>query len=186
MIIGITGTDGAGKGTVVDHLLEKGNFEHCSARALFVDEINRRSLPMSRNQMRLMANELRAKHGDDFLITEYKRRTGFLQEKNYLIESLRAVAEAKTLKELGGVLIAVDADQKIRYERVQQRRSESDHVTFEEFKNQEALEMNDPDPHGMQKAKVIEMADYVIQNNGVFDELLVQVDEVLKKIDELK
>lgn len=183
MIIGITGTDGAGKGTVVEYLLEKGGFEHCSARSLWIDEIQKRGLEVNRSNMRIVANDLRAKHGDDFLIAEYERRTHFDPKKNYIIESIRAVPEAETLKKFGGILLAVDADQKVRYERVQERRSESDKVSFEQFKEHEALEMNDPDPHGMQKAKVIEMADYVIMNDGTFDELRVRTEEVLKEID---
>ena len=123
MIIGITGTDGGGKGTVVEYLLGKGGFEHCSARTLWVDEIKRRGLPVDRSNMRIIANDLRRIHGDDYLIREYARRTNnFAAGKDYLIESIRALPEAETLKKLGGILVAVDADQHIRYERVQERR----------------------------------------------------------------
>lgn len=182
MIIGITGTDGGGKGTVVDYLVKEKGFIHCSARALWVDEINRQGLEVNRANMRITANELRAKHGDDFLITEYQRRTGFKPEENYVIESLRATAEADTLKKFGGVLWAVDADQHVRYERIQARASESDKVTFEEFAKHEELEMNDPDPHGMQKAKVIAMADTVFQNDATQEDLFVQVEKALQEM----
>lgn len=182
MIIGITGTDGGGKGTVVEYLVEKKGFIHCSARALWIDEINRQKLEVNRANMRIVANELRAAHGDDFLIAEYKRRTGFVPEKNYVVESLRAMAEVVSLKNEGGVLWAVDADPHIRYERIQSRASESDKISFEEFIKHEALEMNDPDPHGMQKAKVMSMADAVFQNNGTPEELYNQVEAALKKV----
>ncbi len=46
----------------------------------------------------------------------------------------------------------------------------------------ETLEMNDPDPHGMQKAKVIAAADYTIMNNGTLAELHAQIDAVLPKL----
>jgi len=62
MIIGITGTDGGGKGTVVEYLVEKKGFVHCSARALWVDEIKKRGLEVNRANMRIVANDLRAKH----------------------------------------------------------------------------------------------------------------------------
>jgi dephospho-CoA kinase len=186
MIIGITGTDGGGKGTVVEYLVEKKGFVHCSARALWVDEIKKRGLEVNRANMRIVANDLRAKHGDDFLVAEYKRRTGFKPEENYVIESLRATAEANTLKQSGGVLWAVDADQKVRYERTQSRASESDKISFDEFIKHEELEMNDPDPHGMQKAKVIEMSDVVLINNGTQEELFGQVEAALQKIQNKK
>lgn len=181
MIIGITGTDGAGKGSVVDYLVSEKGFVHYSARAMFVEEIKRQNLPNDRNHMRLVANELRKQHGNDFLITFYLRKFQEEQPAHVIIESLRAVAEAETLKKEGGILLAVDADQKLRYERIQKRGSSSDHVSYEDFEKQEKLESDDPDPNGMQKAKVIQMADYTIMNNGTLPELHKQVDMFLSK-----
>lgn len=179
MIIGITGTDGGGKGTVVDYLVNKKGFVHCSARELWNDEIRKNGLEINRANMRLMANKLRKEHGNDFLIEEYRRRTGFEAGKNYVIESLRAMAEVDTLKKYGGILWAVDADQKVRYERIQARASESDKVSFEEFVAHEALEMNDPDPNGMQKAAVMAAADVTLMNNGTVADLDKEIEAAL-------
>jgi len=181
MIIGITGTDGAGKGTVVDFLVEKKGFVHCSARTLWIDEIQKRGLEVKRENTRIVANDLRAKYGKDFLITEYQRRTGFEPSKNYIIDSVRTIAEVETLKKHGGVLWSVDADQHLRYERIQSRTSGLDKVSFEEFTKQEALEMNDPDPNGMQKEKVMNMADKIFNNDGTQEELFAQVENALKQ-----
>ena len=182
MLIGITGTDGAGKGTVVDYLVKEKGFVHCSARALFIEELNRRGAELKRVNFRLMGNEMREKYGNDFLITYYLKKIKEDVVENAIIESIRAVAEAETLKQSGGILIAVDADQKVRYARVQERRSESDKVSFEQFVAHEELETNDPNPHGMQKQKVITMADYVFYNNGSIDELNLQIEQVFQKI----
>lgn len=182
MIIGITGTDGGGKGEVVDYLVTKKGYIHCSARSLWIDEIRKRGLEVKRENMRIVANSLRAEHGNDYLVAEYLRQAKEAGWKDVVIESLRAVAEAKMLKSHGGLLLAVDADPHIRYERVQKRASESDRVTLEEFTKQEELEMNDPDPNGMQKAKVMAMADYTLQNNGTLGELHEQIEEILAKI----
>ena len=62
IIIGITGTLGAGKGAVVDYLLGQKGFKHFSARALFTDEIINRGLPVNRDTMTEVANELRMIH----------------------------------------------------------------------------------------------------------------------------
>lgn len=176
MIIGITGTDGAGKGTVVDYLVTKKGYVHGSARALWIDEIKKRGLEVSRANMRIVANDLRAKNGDGFFVQHYVDWAKENGHTNIVIESIRAMAEVETLKQNGGVLWAVDADPKIRYERIQSRASESDKVSFEEFMAQEALEMNDPDPHGMQKAKVINAADIVIMNNGTVADLDKEIE----------
>lgn len=182
MILGITGTDGAGKGTVVDYLVEEKEFVHYAARQLWIDEINRRGLEVKRENMRIVANNLRRTNGNDFLVTAYLARIKEEGVENAIIESIRATAEAKTLKSRGGVLLAVDADQKLRYERIVGRASESDRVTLAQFVAQEELEMNDPDPNGMQKAAVMAMADYTITNNGTLDELHTQIEKTLSKI----
>ena len=182
ILIGITGTDGAGKGTVVRYLADKKGFIHYSARALLIEELNARGEELTRANMRLIANELRAQHGNDFLVTHYLRVRESEQPMRCIIESIRTVAEAETLKAHGGILIAVDADQMVRYERVQARRSETDRVTFEQFAAHEALEANDPDPHGMQKPRVIAMADHIIMNNGAIEDLERQVDALCETL----
>ena len=180
MIIGITGTDGGGKGTVSKLLVKRG-FKHYSSREFIVAEIKRQGLEVTRNQMRLTANQMRKEHGNEFVVKQAYKKAERDDEKNVVIESVRALAEAEYLKNKGGVLLAVDADQKLRYERVQARRSESDKVSYEQFIEHEELEKNDPDPNGMQKAQVMEIADYTIYNDGDMEELERQVDVFLEK-----
>lgn len=182
MIIGITGTDGAGKGTVVDYLVTQKKFKHYSARSLIIKEIEVRSLPVDREHMRLVGNDLRREFGNDFIVKKGLEAAASDGVSNAVIESLRAMAEVETLKANQGVLLAVDAEQKLRYERIVDRQSESDRVTYEEFVAQEQLEMDDPDPNGMQKAKVLQAADYTIYNEGSLEELHNQIEEVLGKI----
>jgi dephospho-CoA kinase len=182
MILGITGTDGAGKGTVVDYLIQEKGFIHYSARALITAEIEKRGLPVDREHMRLVANDLRRLYGNDHLIRECLDGAVLRDEENIIVESIRETDAARLIKERGGILLAVDANQDIRYTRIQARASASDNVSLEEFIHQEKLEMNDPDPHGMQKAKVMEMADYTILNNVSLADLHEQIDVVLAKI----
>jgi dephospho-CoA kinase len=182
MIIGITGTDGAGKGTVVDYLVTQHGFTHYSSRDLIVAEIERQGLPVDRNQMRLTANELRERYGNEFVVKTAMEKALAAGQDRVVIESVRALAEAEYLKAHRGILLAIDADPKVRYERVQARRSATDQVTFEQFLAHEELEKNDPNPHGMQKAKVMAMADHHIDNTKTVSELKVLVDAVLSTL----
>ena len=182
MIIGITGTDGSGKGTVVDYLVHKKGFAHYSARAYITKEIEKRGLPIDRNHMRLVGNDLRRIHGTDHIVRYYLNEIKKNGDTNAVIESIRESTAAECIKKEGGILLSVDANQHLRYERVQKRRSLSDHVSFEQFVIHEELEMNDPDPHGMHKREVMDMADYTITNNGTLPELHEQVEEVFKKL----
>jgi dephospho-CoA kinase len=126
-----------------------------------------------------MGNKMRAEYGDDVIVQKALEHIETDGVRLAVVESIRAIAEAQTLKSRGAVLLAVDADLQTRYERVQQRRSEKDQVSYETFVAQEELEKNDPDPHGMQKAKVMEMADYTIFNNETREVLHQYVDEFL-------
>ena len=67
MIIGITGTLGAGKGTVADYLVKERGFKHLSVREYLIEEIKKRGLAVNRDNMVLVANDLRVKFGPGYI-----------------------------------------------------------------------------------------------------------------------
>ena len=67
MIIGITGTTGAGKGTIVEYLLNLG-FKHYSVRSYLEEILKLRGLEIIRDNLIDLANELRAKNSPSFII----------------------------------------------------------------------------------------------------------------------
>lgn len=166
MIIGVTGTDGAGKGAAVDFLVRKRSCTHYSSRSVIEAEVTARDLEPTREQLRLVANDLRAQHGNDVLVARALERIAHDGVQCAVIESIRTLAEAETLRAAGGILLAIDADPKERYRRISGRKSATDNISYEDFLAQEKIEMNDTDPHGMQKAAVMASADHTIMNNG--------------------
>lgn len=183
VIIGITGTIGAGKGTIVEYLVNKKGFIHFSARELIVEEILKRGLENNRDNMVIVANDLREKNGPSYVADElYKRALKI--GKNCIIESLRAIGEIESLRKNNNfILLAVDADPKIRYERVLKRNlSNTDKISFEKFLADEAKEMESTDSNKQNLKKCIDMADFVIDNNGTLDELQFEIEEILKII----
>ena len=140
-IIGITGTLGAGKGTLVDYLVEQKSFGHYSVRQFLIKEIKKRGLPVNRDSMVITANDLRAKHNPAFIIQELYEEAS-QQNKNAVIESIRTQGEIDFLKQQGNfLLLAVDADPHIRFDRISQRKSSTDHIDFETFIDNEQREM---------------------------------------------
>jgi len=183
MLIGITGTDGAGKGTVVEYLVKQRGYLHFSSRGCLTRELHKRGLSATRAHLRDMGNEMRSEYGDGYLVARALAEVNQSAWQYLIVESIRALAEVEALHQAGGVLLAVDADARVRFERIGGRGSASDQVTFAEFVAQEQLEMNDPDPHGMQKAKVMALADYTIFNNGSVTELHAAIEAALTALE---
>ncbi|OGM20791.1 hypothetical protein A2863_02695 [Candidatus Woesebacteria bacterium RIFCSPHIGHO2_01_FULL_38_9b] len=185
LIIGITGTNGAGKGTVVEYLITRRGFKHFSVRDYLTKELNKQHLKASRPNLIDLANKLRKKNGPNFLaetLYESARKTN----RNCIIESLRNPSEVKTLRKKGKFyLFAVDADPKIRYQRIKKRASTTDNSSFAEFIKTERSEMESDKPNEENIHKCIKLADFLFENNASFENLYVKIDDALEQIPEI-
>ncbi len=177
IICGISGTIGAGKGTVVDFLKKEYGFTHFSARDFITRELDKRELPPTRDNMKMVADELRAQHTPSYLIEELFREAQALGG-NAVIESVRTLGEARFLKSHGAVILAIDADRRIRYKRIAARGLSTDHVSFEEFGRQEDAELANDNPNQQNILGVMELADYCIENNGQLSDFHMQVEKI--------
>jgi dephospho-CoA kinase len=179
-IIGITGTLGAGKGTIVDYLLKRKGFVHYSVRAFLTEEIERQGLAVNRDSMVVVANRLRAEMGAGYIAEQLYERA-LASGGDCIIESLRTPGEVELLRRKGNfVLFAVDADPAIRYDRIKARNSETDQISYEIFLENERREMLSLDPNHQNLQKCIEMADHVFVNNRSPEDLFTEVEKVLE------
>ena len=181
MIIGITGTLGAGKGTIVEYLVGR-DFKHYSVRAFLTEEILKRGLKVNRDSMVAVGNDLREKFGPSCIIEELHKRA-LDSGGNAVIESIRCPGEVSALrKKEGFVLFAVDADVEARYSRNVERGSVTDNISFERFVADEQREMESRDHYKQNLRKCIELADYNFKNDWTIEELHKNVGAVLEKI----
>ena len=65
---------GAGKGTLADYLVKERGFKHLSVRAFLTEEVLQRGLAVNRDNMIMVANDLRAKFGPGCIVDELCKR----------------------------------------------------------------------------------------------------------------
>lgn len=182
IIIGITGTIGSGKGTMVDYMVEHYGFTHLSVRQFLIDSLSEKGELINRDTMVTLANELRAAHKPSY-ITDCLYEQAFLSGQDCIIESIRTPGEVFSLREKENFyLFAVDAKPETRYERIVKRNSETDHIDFETFVANEKREMNSDNPNHQNLKKCIDLADFVFDNNGIVADLHQQIEDTLIKI----
>ena len=104
IIVGVTGTNGAGKGTVVDRLVTKYNFAHYSVRGYLLGEMKKRKIKNTdRDAMRRLANEIRANQSPSYIVEqlfdEAQRPVDSCPDVPIsIIESIRVPMEALALR----------------------------------------------------------------------------------------
>lgn len=170
-IIGIGGTNGSGKDTLAQILVEDYGWVFISGSEILREELKRRNIPIERKNLRALSAEWRRKYHHGHLIDEavkefQKKRTA---AKGLVISSLRNPGEAKRVHELGGTVVWIDADPELRYHRIYSRqRSIEDQKTFEQFLTEEAEEMehHEGDVATLNMSGVKAKADIFITNDS--------------------
>ncbi len=186
VIVGITGTLGAGKGTVVEYLVREKQFAHFSVREYLKEELEKRAMPVNRDTLTAIANSIRSKYGASFIAEALIKRAKE-RGNDCVIESIRTPGEVEALRrEEAFFLLAVDADPRIRYKRIRFRNSETDRVTYQTFIRNEEREMHTSDPNKQNLAACIDAADYVIRNDGNLGDLHNSTEIFLKRIGQKK
>ena len=182
VIIGITGTLGAGKGTIVEYLVKNHGFKHYSVRDYIGNEIKKRGKEINRDTLVEVANDLRA-HNSPSFITDELYKIAVSKGENAVIESIRTPGEIESLRRSKNfVLLAVDAPVEIRYQRIILRQSETDRVSEETFIQNEKREMTSTDPNKQNLSKCILEADYLLNNGGNKEALYEQLEKILNKL----
>lgn len=174
-IIGLAGTNGSGKDTVGQLLSTYHNYLFVSVTDLLRVELKRRHIPITRENMRKLSAEWRHNYGAGVLIDRAVEEYHSLQDQyeGVAIASLRNPGEVDSVHSLGGIVLWVDADPKIRYKRVQKNadargRAGEDDKSYEQFLAEEMIEMNPPtgsDSTALNMSAVKELSDVQIDNN---------------------
>jgi dephospho-CoA kinase len=188
-IIGVAGTNGAGKDVLGVMLAERHGFLNATATGMFLDELKKRGWPPDREHKSRLSAEWRREHGMGVIVD--KAVEMFNQEpgkyRGIVVGSLRHPGEADRVHELGGTMVWVDADPRVRYDRIQANLHERvgthmEHgISFEEFLAEQEREMaHTGDEATLNIGAVRERADIFLDNNG--DDIEAFKDEAQKAL----
>ncbi len=177
MIIGITGKNCAGKGEFANYLNKK-SFYYSSLSDEVRSELKKRGLDESRENLIATGNDLRTKFGSAILAERVYERLE--KDRNHVVDSIRSSLEVDFFRSKGNfILVEIQADPKIRFERMKGRNRQGDARDFETFLALEGQEENRTDSSKQQLGIVGEMADYVIVNNGTIENFYMEIDRFL-------
>lgn len=190
MIIGIGGTNGAGKDTVARLLVEDYGYLWIDATNMLVAELTHRGWPLDREHKSKLSAEWRREQGmgvvvDKALAAFQAAPAG--QYKGLVVGSLRHPGEVDSVHEHQGKVIWIDADPELRYQRItnsDRGRSAEDNKTFEQFIAEEQREMTPSgDSATLNMAAVREKADITLLNNTSTPiELKKSLDNILNRL----
>lgn len=184
-IIGIAGTNGSGKDTIGRILAEKHGYLFISVTDLLREECRKRGLSVEREHLRTISAQWRRQGGLGVLIDKavltFQAAGGTYA--GLAVASLRNPGEAQRVHELDGMVVWLDADPRVRYDRIQaanRGRGSEDHKTYDEFLAEEQAEMqHSGDEATLNMSGVKALCDITILNQGSQSELETRIAELL-------
>jgi dephospho-CoA kinase len=170
---------GAGKSLCAQHLQARGFFQFRFG-GIIVAEVERRGLPLTPENERIVREELRSREGMDAIA---RRALPHLLEalktrQTIIIDGLYSFSEYMTLRPVLGadmIIIAVACDRALRYQRLASRPERP--LTYAEAEARDLREVE-----RLEKGGPIALADYTLLNNGDPADLLKALDALLDRL----
>jgi len=177
-IIGLVGPMASGKGTIAEYLKKEKRAEILKFSTPLRDVLERLHADISRINMQNVSKALRESLGQDLLAKVIAGDVENSNEEIVVVDGIRRWDDIKYLKEKKGfILVAIDADVKIRYERLVKRgENEGDsNKTYEEFLSDHEKETELTIP------EIMKSADKTIDNNGDLENLYNQINKIINE-----
>ena len=182
-IIGLTGRNASGKGTVASFLTKR-SFSYHSLSDTLRTKLVEEGMEESRDNLIAIGNRLREEGGPGVLADIMRKNIITLND--HVVDSIRNPHEVSSLRRKYNnhlfCLIAVDASPEVRFKRLSGRDRKGDSSSWEQFLVQEKLEESSENPNKQQLFATINEADYVIDNSGNLEDLENNLQEILGQL----
>jgi len=176
-IIGLVGETGSGKDTFCKYLKKNYHDVFCfrfsdplsEVLKIFFDEIKK-------EDQQWLATSLRERFGNNILGKAIKKKIKNIKRGIAILNGIRAWEEYRMIKNLGGKIIYITADSKIRWQRLRKRgEKKDDSVSYKKFLE---LEKNRTEILIPQIGK---KADFKIENNGSRQNFYREIKKIINK-----
>ncbi len=174
---------------MADKCIKEG-YEYLRFGQITLDEVKKRGLEPNEENEKPIREEFRKQHGmAAFAILNMPKVDEFLSAgRNVLVDGLYSWSEYKELKNKYGdklIVIAVYSQPKMRYARLEDRRSkykDDPKMKYRSFSREEAKARDRVEIENIEKAGPIAMADFTVNNIGSLEKLTKDVNNILKTI----
>jgi len=176
IILGLAGEIASGKGTVAKYICEKHGGNSHRFSTMLRDVAKRMYLEENRENLQKISTVFRENFFDDILSSVIAKDVENDKQEIVAIDGVRRLADIAYLKKLSGFkLVYIDTSLENSFKRITERNENSDdkNKTFEEFRKDHEREAE------LQIRDLKDKADFVVDNNGTFEELYRQVDKII-------
>lgn len=178
-IIGLVGPMASGKDVTKKYIEEKYGAKSVKFSQIIRDVLNRLRISIDRKNMQDLTMILIDRFGSDLLARNVAEDVKEVNADIVILDGVRRIDDILHAKDMGDFyLIGIDADPKIRYERMKLRNENEgdENKSYDEFmkEHEKGTEVEIPN--------LLEKADFVIDNNGSMEELYRQVDNIICKL----
>lgn len=179
IVIGLAGQIASGKDTVAEYIAEKYGGVSVSFSKPLRDILNRAFLPTDRANLSWLAQTFIDRFGGNVISNIIGKEVDASDKKIFILPNIRREDDAAYFKDWPGyIMIGINTDIKTCYDRLIKRSQNVDDQTktWEQF--QKDLQLStEVAIDGLIKKSTIQ-----IDNNGSFEDLYKQIDEIIKKL----
>jgi len=179
IIIGLIGQQSAGKGAAAEYLIS----EHSATMVKYSDylrfTLNKWHIEINRKNLAGLSLALRTQFGERIFSHAISEDLKSNTNPIVIIDGIRRLDDMNDFQDNPNFhLVSVEADPKIRYERLTQRTENNDDQgkSYEEFLADHELETE------REIANIIAKAEFRLDNSGSLETLYAQIDTIIKNL----
>lgn len=185
-MLGLVGPSGSGKTTAARYLSERFDFYPITLSSYLKKMINKKdgAAVVNKETLQDEGNKLRQEHGPQILAQLAWQDLHSREIDKAVIDGIRNIYEISFLEvEDNFTLVGINADAKVRYERIVELRGKKWVGDYDNFLEVERREDELGDEHiGLRVTDCLNKADIVIENNASVDQLYSELNRVITTI----